>query len=286
MKILRSIQACVAVLPVVVGASGRSPVVDFGPMADGGTGGAGFAGAGQGGAEPTGGSAPTAGEGPTAGSGGGNSWCQEDDSIVGAVAAGGAAPAPIDAGGADEAGAGGTEATPLADCPCTRRPGVAQSTGAGIYAACAVGSGVKTTVTVTPEGGTYFLGTASQFCGAQAQASGVNFELIVPRNAVSVPTTLTLTETKIPPPSEYVDGSPVYSIEPAGVKFALPVALNVPFGALGGEQPPFSIYASDSAGFTRVADSYMNAGFMQGSIKQTGEVFIGVPKTTSERNCP
>jgi hypothetical protein len=287
MKILRSIQACVAVWPVVVGASGCSPVVDFGPMASGGASGTNTTGspggAGVGGSEH-------GGEGPTAGfSGGGSSACQLDDSVAGTVAAGGATPAPIITGaaaGADDAGAGGAGPLPLAECPCTRRPGALQSTGAGIYAACAVGSGARTTVTVTPEGGDYVLGAGEQLCGAQARASGVNFELIVPPNAVSVPTTVTLTETKIPPPSEYVDGSPVYSIEPAGLAFALPVAINVPYGALGGVQPAFSIYVSSGAGFIRAPDSYMNAGFMQGSIKQTGELFIGVPKTAAERNCP
>jgi len=241
-------------------------------------GGAGFAGSEHG------------GEGPTAGfSAGGNSACQLDASVAGAVAAGGATPAPIitdAAAGADDAGAGGSGPLPLAECPCTRRPGALQSTGAGIYAACAVGSGAKTTITVSPEGGDYVLGAGEQLCGAQARASGVNFELIVPPNAVSAPTTLTLIETKIPPPSEYVDGSPVYSIEPAGVAFALPVALNVPYGALGGVRPAFSIYVSSGAGFIRAPDSYMNAGFMQGSIKQTGQLFIGVPKTAAERNCP
>ncbi|HEX3853034.1 MAG TPA: hypothetical protein VHW01_18855, partial [Polyangiaceae bacterium] len=240
MKILRSIQACVAVWPVVVGASGCSPVVDFGQMAAGGTSGADVGG--------------TAGATPVyvAGSGGagiaGNSTCEIDTSDPGAISAGGASPSPTvagDAAGADDAGAGGGGPLPLAECPCTRRPGVAQSTGAGIYAACAVGSGAKTTITVTPEGGDYVLGAGEQLCGAQARASGVNFELIVPPNAVSVATTLTLTETKIPPPSGYVDGSPIYSIAPAGLMFAAPVAINVPYGALGGVQPAFSIYASN-----------------------------------------
>jgi hypothetical protein len=273
MNTFRSIRACVAVLPIVVGASGCSPVVDFGPMAAGGTSGADVGG--------SAGATPAYFAGNSGVGGTGNSACEVDTSVAGAVAAGGAAPA-VD----DDAGAGGSAPLPPAECPCTRRPGVGQSTGAGIYAACAVGSGDRTTINVTPDGGDYFLGASELLCGAQARASGVNFELIVPPNAVSVSTTLTLTETKLPPPSEYVDGSPVYSIEPAGLTFAAPIAINVPFGALNGVQPAFSIYVSNGAAFTRAADSYMNAGFMQGSITQTGELFVGVPKTAAERSCP
>jgi hypothetical protein len=41
-----------------------------------------------------------------------------------------------------------------------------------------------------------------------------------------------------------------------------------------------------SGPFARIADSYVNAGFMQGSVSEFGYFFAGAPKTSDQLACP
>jgi hypothetical protein len=166
-------------------------------------------------------------------------------------------------------------------CPCTRRPGAPPSHW------CAAGDGTSVTILLTPEGGTFELG------GRQADDSGVNVRLSVPRGAVGEPVWVTLTETTCPPAASFVDASPLYQFAPLDLVFARSVDIRIPYGTGIGQSasasipPVLSIFFLSSVGNgERVADSYINAGFMQGSITHFGSLFAGYPKSAAEAACP
>jgi len=160
-------------------------------------------------------------------------------------------------------------------CPCTRRPG---PTTSAIF--CPVGSGTSVTMTIGEAGGQISLdGTPS--------ANAPGFRLQIPAGALAGPTVITVTETTVPPPASYVDASPIYQIDPPNLMFAKPAALTLPFKMKNGSIPStLAIDASTDAGYVRLADSYINAGFLQGSLSRTASVFAGYPKSGCELACP
>jgi hypothetical protein len=147
---------------------------------------------------------------------------------------------------------------------------------------CPAGTGDSTMAMVTDAGGTVTLsGTPS------TTKSGVPLRLEIPRGALATPTIVTITETEIPPPVGYVDGSPIYRIDPADLAFAKPAILTIPFQVLSGVNgPALAIYQIIGDQFMKVPDSYLNAGFLQGSIKSGGLYFAGVPKSPTQEHCP
>lgn len=125
--------------------------------------------------------------------------------------------------------------------------------------------------------------------GRQGQASGVPFSLDIPAGAVASTTTLTVTETTLSPPEGYIDYSPVYRVELLGTAFAAPVALVIPWGNVDGTvSRALAIYRAEDASspYVRVADSYTNAGFEQGTVRQGGLFFVGYPGVDSDPACP
>ena len=139
------------------------------------------------------------------------------------------------------------------------------------------------TVTVDAAGGKVSL------TGRQGQASGVPFSLDIPPGALPGPTTLTITETTLAPPAGYVDYSPVYLVEPLDTTFAHSVPIVVPWGNVSGTvSQSLALYTAPDASspFTRLADSYTNAGFEQGSVTQGGLFFVGYPTTDYNPTCP
>src|SRR5260370_42596758 len=152
---------------------------------------------------------------------------------------------------------------------------------------CRARAGPSEALTTGPAGRLLRLG------GQQATQTGVPFSLTIPPGALASDTIITVTETKVPPPADFVDYSPIYLVQPAGLM--TPVALPIVIGwanksglAAGGPSAPLAIYAApDAAGpFTRLPDSYANAGFMQGSIKAFGAFFSGYPKQPAQAGCP
>jgi hypothetical protein len=105
--------------------------------------------------------------------------------------------------------------------------------------------------------------------------------------ALATDVRVTVTETTIPPPLGYVDFSPVYVIE-SPIPTSLPLKLVVPYSNKSRDVQNLSIYfASDPRGpFSRVEDSYFNAGFMEGTIRGFGALFVGYPKTAAQQSCP
>jgi hypothetical protein len=134
-------------------------------------------------------------------------------------------------------------------------------------------------VTIGPEGGTVEL---------VGQQSVVPISLDIPPTALDAPTTIVVTETDTAPPEGFVDYSPVYRIEPARTEFAVRAEIMVPYGNMTTLiNNSLSIYQAldDSSRFERISDSYINAGFLQGSLTRTGLVFAGYPEMDSDPAC-
>jgi hypothetical protein len=160
-------------------------------------------------------------------------------------------------------------------CGCTRRP------GAGNASQCPAGVGEFVSTDIGPEGGTIAI------AGRQGPESGVNASLTFPPAALAQPTTIVLTETAIPPPSDFIDWSPVYEVEPLGLDLGAATAVQFPWSNLGGFVPPLSIwFSSDGSCFARLPDSYTNAGFEMGSTRKLGYFLVGAPRSSSTATCP
>lgn len=159
------------------------------------------------------------------------------------------------------------------NCPCSRRPGENNSF------MCPPGTGQASFASIGKQGGTLTLnGTPS--------TKGVAVTVAIPANAFASLVVISITETTLAPPAGYVDASPVYDIEalPAGTILPQPVPVNIPFqNSIGTYPQQLSIYAStDGVQYTRVQDTYINAGFLQGSLSKFGYVFAGYPMSAAE----
>ena len=167
---------------------------------------------------------------------------------------------------------GGGE-TPPSECPCTRRvPG-------GEAFQCPVGVGQSVTATIGPDGGTITL------VGQQGKASGVPFTLEIPPGALAPNVAITVTETDLAPPSALTDYSPVYKIEPASLELAVSAKVTIPWSNaqtwVGGELAMYWSGGCAPGTFARVGDSYVNAGFQQGSTKKLGWAVVGHPRSSA-----
>jgi hypothetical protein len=290
----------------IAACSSRVPIGDLpddaGPTTTSGSGGATSGGSGgTGGSSTTGGAAGDTG-GSTVGTGGGGGTAGSDDAggdggTAGTGGAGGSAAGMAGSGGAGggtagmagtggagggTAGMGGSggataDAGGASNCPCTRRP------GSGNSWQCPVGVGESTSMTIGPAGGKISL------IAQQGKGSGVPFSLDIPPTALAQDTVVTITETSLAPPADFIDSSPVYSVEPHSLASSVRIRIVVPYGNLSGlPYGPLSVYTAPQWGdpFQPVADSYLNAGFMQASVTQFGFFFAGYPKTSAHATCP
>jgi hypothetical protein len=166
---------------------------------------------------------------------------------------------------------------PQPGCPCTRRPGVGNS-----YL-CPMGVGQKSYAYIDSSGGSLFL------IGQQSAKSNIPFELTIPPGAVNTLTLVSVEETDLPPPSGFLDWSPVYLVEPRGLTLAKVAGLQIPWSSNVSQIPStLAIYARDengSCGWKPLVDSYMNAGFEQASLTALGYLFVGVPSTINPSTC-
>jgi hypothetical protein len=181
------------------------------------------------------------------------------------------------------------EAGPMVDaatsCPCTRRP------GAGNSLQCPAGIGEYSEGNLDAGGGSI------ELWGRQFAASGVTAKLDFPPTALATATDLKLIETNIPPPHDLLDWSPVYLVEPAGLSLSVATPIQLPWSS--GPAPSsqnrtsatamadLSIwFSADGNCFTRISDSYTNAGFEQGSVTRLGYFIVGAPRTAATASCP
>lgn len=166
--------------------------------------------------------------------------------------------------------------TATAGCSCTRRPGPGRSSQ------CPAGVGEFASRTIGPEGGTI------QLTGQQGK--GVPFQITFPPGALSVATKITLTETSAPPPGELTDYSPIYLIEPRGLRLANLAFVRVPWSssseAIARDLAIYARSEDGSCSFERVGDNYTNAGFNTGSVGTLGYLGVGAPRAPKDQNCP
>jgi hypothetical protein len=101
------------------------------------------------------------------------------------------------------------------------------------------------------------------------------------------PTAITIIETNLPPPGGAVDFSPVYRFTPEGLAFGVPATLRIPSSNRSGPQPKTTIRWSgeDTCTLEPVADSYINAGFMQGSTRRLGYAMVAATYEDAARIC-
>ena len=107
--------------------------------------------------------------------------------------------------------------------------------------------------------------------------------------ALPFDTTFIVRETKIPPPVEYVDFSPVTIVAPfiatlSPVKITIGNVTNAP----GVPRAGLALYAAKDqySPFTRVADSQFDNGLVRASVSQLGAFFVGYPKSADQADCP
>jgi hypothetical protein len=152
---------------------------------------------------------------------------------------------------------------PVAPCNCPSTPMDAWYCGSG---------GPSITATLDPSGGEVTLS------GAGGCQNGVLFSLKVPPGAVTKPLTIKITETALPP-KRFAATTPGYVIEPLDLEFAIPASLRIPWGNTSSATQGFSIYTAPStcAEPAKLPDSYVNAGFLQGTTQRLGIFFAGTP---------
>jgi hypothetical protein len=120
--------------------------------------------------------------------------------------------------------------------------------------------------------------------------------LFVPPTALSGPTSITLTETNIPPPAGFVDYSPAYRLEPLDQVFAEPVKVQVPISNGNGfdvADNNLAIFWSASGTASGMSDytlsplpaSALNAGFVTGTTLRGGYFIAGYAHPGSAVAC-
>jgi hypothetical protein len=153
-------------------------------------------------------------------------------------------------------------------CPCSRRADQPQSFW------CPPGVGSISGLLVGLSGGTITIdGTAA--------TAGTPFSIELPPYALSADVLIGLTESRIAPPAPYVDDSPIYEIQPAGLQLAIPAKVSVPITNFGNVIPrEVALYQTFNCGasFSRIPDSYQDAGNVVGSMSTLGAVFAGYPR--------
>ncbi|MDX2011469.1 MAG: hypothetical protein SFW67_14820 [Myxococcaceae bacterium] len=169
----------------------------------------------------------------------------------------------------------GDSVQPAGACLCTRRDDVPNGR-------CPRGVGESASAVIGPAGGSVALN------GQQARASGVAFTITFPTMALSTPTTITVTETRIRPPTGFVDWSPVFRIDPVGLVLNEPAQVLVPFSqgrgtAIGGGELFWS--TDKPCTLARLPSSSMNAGFNNGNVGRLGYVLSGVARLGTAEYC-
>ena len=171
-------------------------------------------------------------------------------------------------------GAGGSfNTTYNPACPCSRRTGENNSAKW-----CPEGSDRSVASVFDRNGGVLTLATTPS-------TQSVPATITIPPNALREPSNVGLTENHTAPPLGYVDYSPIYVFEVSPGPLLAPVKLSLP--ALNNQYSipaQLAIYwSADGGSYSKLPDSYINAGFLQASLPRTGFVFTGYPQAAT---CP
>jgi hypothetical protein len=208
--------------------------------------------------------------------------CGLDDDptpAAGSVSHGIVDPTAGDASASARAQGNGADASNLADaisCPCTRRPEGEPSR------LCPWGTCTYVENVIGPTGGVLQVRGTAATQGVPAAAS-------IPGAALAANTRVVFTELTAPPPAGFVDYSPVYALEPRTLELSAPGAISLPGTNVDGIFPTaLAVYEASSpeGPFTRIADSYTNAGFFQATLLHGGYYFVGYPEAERPTQCP
>jgi hypothetical protein len=171
--------------------------------------------------------------------------------------------------GEDDSAGSSVDVDQNGSCPCSRWRGEPSRD-------CPPGEGASVGERIGTAGGEVRLsGTGSTV--------GVPFAIDVQFGALVEATLITVTETELPTPAEYIDFSPIYRIEPDSLDIfaSLMLPWNNRSDALGWVDQLSVYYSSDGTNYERLEDSYENAGFLQATVPQGGYVFAGAPVSTA-----
>jgi hypothetical protein len=162
-------------------------------------------------------------------------------------------------------------------CGCTRRP-----TGVADPLRCPAGLGEYVSTVIGPSGGTL------EIQGREYVPTGITAQVTFPPTAIATPTAIVLTETAIPPPSDLLDWSPVYRIEPVGLALAYPTSVRFPssnqFNYIPGDLTIW--FSADGSCFSPLPNSYLNTDILFGSTQALGYFVVGEPRSASTVACP
>jgi hypothetical protein len=105
-----------------------------------------------------------------------------------------------------------------------------------------------------------------------------------PPGAVERPTTIRVVESEIDPPAGFIDWSPVFLVEPAGLEVKRPVVLQVPFGNSCAPVGPIDLLSFEcgGSGYSEVPNAYQNDGFMYAAITKLSHVIVAQSKPSAE----
>jgi hypothetical protein len=144
---------------------------------------------------------------------------------------------------------------------CSRRNGPSS--------ACPQGAAAAVWATLAQAGDTAAL------TGTRATV-GVDFQVTALADPANGPVVIALVESAVAPPVGVADASPVYLVEAEAT--LPPLAVKVPMTSNQSEFAAASTglyFSADGSSFTQIADSYQNAGFLQGTLPGAGIVFAG-----------
>jgi hypothetical protein len=123
------------------------------------------------------------------------------------------------------------------------------------------------------------------------EPTGVPFTITIPPGALDATHEFVVTELKNDAPPCVGPASPIYRVEPSGVRFDRPASIMVtwPPGVTSVAPGGLVVYAAPNEGvpFTAIPDSYINAGFLNASLTETAFVFAGAATFSQPRAlCP
>jgi hypothetical protein len=180
-------------------------------------------------------------------------------------------------GAAVDSGVEGTPASADAGaCGCTRRPGPANSFQ------CPMGVGEEVIMTLDATGGDVILQ------GRQGTQGGGPADIAFPPTALATSTTIALIETTIAPPTDLIDWSPVYRVEPLGLVLGAATPVKVPMSNLYGLQTEAVgvWFSPDGTCFTRLSDSFASEGIVEASLHQLGYFIAAEQRSAQTADCP
>lgn len=168
---------------------------------------------------------------------------------------------------------------PSGSCVCTRRDAVPAGN-------CYRGTGHSSSATIGPEGGT--LKIEREPGDPSKRELPDRFTIRFPPGAILTPTLITVTELADPPPADLVDWSPMYRIEPVGLRFEVPAEVKVRISQGTGPtlfRPALFWSSSSDCRLERLPGSSVGTNIIQGQVGRLGFAISGYAKKGDSEAC-